>query len=156
MSTSPYDATTPAQAETFASPVTTSAETKAETSSLGEIIADIGQDLSTLLRQEVELAKAEARESAKKAGRGAGMFGGAATAGWFALLFLSIAVWEWLSSALDSRGWAAVIVMVAWAIIAAVLAATGRSAFRNIDGLQRTVDTSKRIPDALKGHEETR
>jgi hypothetical protein len=156
MSTSPYDATTPAQAETFASAATTSAETKAETSSLGELVADIGEDISTLLRQEVELAKAEAKESAQKAGRGVGMFGGAATAGWFALLFLSLAVWEWLSGAIDNRGWAAVIVMVVWAIVAAILAAAGRSSFRKIDGLPRTVDTSKKIPDALKGHEETR
>ncbi|WP_323097445.1 phage holin family protein [Intrasporangium sp. YIM S08009] len=152
----PFDATTPARAETFAIPTTTSAETKAESSSLGEIIADIGEDLSTLLRQEVELAKAEVKESAQKAGRGAGMFGGAATAGWFALLFLSLAVWEWLSGAIDNRGWAAVIVMAVWAVVAAVLAAAGRSSFRKIDGLPRTVDTSKKIPDALKGHEETR
>lgn len=124
--------------------------------SLGELFGEVSKDLSQLVRQEVELAKAEAKESAQKAGRGVGMFGGAATAGWFALLFLSLAVWEWLSGAIDNRGWAAVIVMVVWAIVAAVLAASGRSSFRKIDGLPRTVDTSKKIPDALKGHEETR
>jgi len=133
-----------------------SSHEKAESSSIGELIKDISQDLSTLMRQEVELAKAEARQSATRAGKAAGEFGGAALAGWMTLLFLSIAVWEWLSSALDSRGWAAVIVMVVWGIIAAVLAARGRRDMKEIQGLPRTTETAKRVPDALKGNEETR
>lgn len=125
-------------------------------SSIGELMRQVTSDLSTLMRQEVELAKAEVRESASHAGKAAGQFGGAALAGWMAVLFLSIAVWEWLSSALDSRGWAAVIVMAVWAIAAAVLAAMGRRSTRQIQGLPRTTETAKRVPDALKGNEETR
>ena len=56
------------------------------------------------MRQEVELAKAELRESATRAGKGAGMFGGAGLAGYFVLLFLSIAVWWGLGDHLG-RGW---------------------------------------------------
>ncbi len=78
-------------------------------SSVGEIFADISRDLSTLMRQEVELAKAELRESATRAGKGAGMFGGAGLAGYFVLLFLSIAVWWGLGNHLG-RGWSALIV----------------------------------------------
>ena len=133
-----------------------SSHEKAENASIGELVADISQGLSTLMRQEVELAKAEVRESASHAGKAAGQFGAAALAGWMAVLFLSIAVWEWLSSALDSRGWAAVIVMAVWAIAAAVLAAMGRRSTRQIQGLPRTTETAKRVPDALKGNEETR
>jgi len=131
-----------------------SSREKAEHASIGELVADISQGLSTLLRQEVELAKAELRETTSRAGKAAGMFGGAALAGWMALLFLSVAVWEWLSSALDSRGWAAVIVMAVWAVIAAVLAAMGRRTTKEIQGLPRTTETAKRVPDALKGNEE--
>ncbi len=131
-----------------------SSQEKAERASIGELVADISQGLSSLLHQEVELAKAEVRESTTRAGKAAGMFGGAALAGWMALLFLSVAVWEWLSRALDSRGWAAIIVMAVWAVIAAVLAAMGRRTTKEIQGLPRTTETAKRIPDALKGNEE--
>lgn len=133
-----------------------SSHLKAENASLGELVSDISRDFSTLIRQEVELAKAEAKQSATRAGKAGGMFGGAALAGWMTLLFLSIAVWEFLSSALDSRGWAAVIVMVVWAIVAAVLAARGRSLTKEIQGLPRTTETVKKVPDALKGNEEIR
>lgn len=133
-----------------------SSHLKAENASLGELVSDISRDFSTLIRQEVELAKAEAKQSATRAGKAGGMFGGAALAGWMTLLFLSIAVWEFLSSALDSRGWAAVIVMVVWAIVAAVLAARGRSLTKEIQGLPRTTETVKKVPEALKGNEEIR
>lgn len=146
------------QGDSYAGPyegVRESSHEKAEHASIGELVGDISQGLSTLMRQEVELAKAEVRDSAKRAGKAAGQFGAAALAGWMTLLFLSIAVWEFLSSALDSRGWAAVIVMVVWAIVAAVLAAVGRKNAKQIQGLPRTTETAKRVPDALKGNEET-
>src|SRR3954464_7637558 len=60
--------------------------------SLGEIFSDVTQDLSTLIRQEMELAKTELKEEVSKAGKGAGLLGGAGLAGWFTLLFLSITV----------------------------------------------------------------
>jgi hypothetical protein len=128
-------------------------EQKAEMASLGDIVGDISSGLSTLMRQEVALAKAEARQSASQAGKAAGLFSGAALGGWMAALFLSLAVWEWIASAINSRGWAAVIVMVIWAVIAAVLAAMGRTEMRRVSGLPQTVETTKRVPDALKGQE---
>lgn len=130
------------------------AHERAEAASIGDLVSDVSRGLSTLLRQEVELAKAEAKESATTAGKGAGMLSGAAMAGWFTLLFLSLAIWEWLSGALDNRGWAAVIVMVVWAVVAAVLAAMGRKKLKDIQGMSRTVETAKQVPDALKGNEE--
>ncbi|HPF76603.1 MULTISPECIES: phage holin family protein [Phycicoccus] len=127
---------------------------KGEVSSIGELISDITADLSTLLRQEVALAKAEAMQSAGQAGRGAGMLGGAGLAGWFALLFLSIALWWALGSWWDNRSWAAVAVAVLWAVIAAILAATGRNQLKHVKGMPRTVETAKKVPDALKGNED--
>lgn len=130
------------------------AHERAESASIGELVSDVSKGLTTLLHQEVELAKAEARETATKAGKGAGMYGGAAMAGWFTLLFLSLAVWEWLSGALDNRGWAAVIVMAVWAVVTAILAAMGRRNIKQIQGMPRTVETAKQVPDALKGNED--
>src|SRR6478736_3733459 len=120
--------------------------------SLGELISEVTQDLSTLMRQELELAKAELQQSAARAGKGAGMLGGAAIAGYFVLLFLSVAVW-WAIGSVTGLGWSALIVAVIWAIIAAVLATVGRNSLKSIRGIPKTADTVKKIPDALKGNE---
>lgn len=129
---------------------------KGEVSSIGALISDISADLSTLLRQEVALAKAEATESATQAGKGAGMLAGAGVAAHFLLLFLSLALWWALAEAMDSPGWAFVIVALVWGVVAAVLALVGRKQLKKMTGLERSVDTAKRVPEALKGNEATR
>ncbi|MDI2035102.1 phage holin family protein [Paenarthrobacter nitroguajacolicus] len=134
----------------------TEAHMKAETLPLGELLSDLTRDVSTLMRQEVELAKVELKESATKAGKGAGMMAGAAWAGHITVLFLSIALW-WALGQLVGLGWSAVIVAVIWGIIAAVLAVMGRKELNAIKGLPRTAETVKEIPPALKPNtEETR
>jgi hypothetical protein len=129
---------------------------KGEVGSIGGLISDISADLSTLMRQEVALAKAEAKTEATKAGKGAGMLAGAGLAGHFVLLFLSLALWMALTDLFDSHGWGAVVVAVVWAVIAAVLAAVGRKQLKKMQGLPRTTETAKRVPDALKGNEDHR
>ena len=121
--------------------------------SVGELVGEISRDLSTLIRQEVELAKAEATQSAKRAGKGAGLFGGAGVAGHMVLLFLSLALWWALGSVLGG-GWSALVVAGVWAVIAGVLAVRGRSEIRAVEGLPQTADSVKKIPDAPRGHEE--
>jgi hypothetical protein len=121
--------------------------------SLGELISEVTQDLSTLLRQEVELAKAELQQSASRAGKGAGMLSGAAVAGYFVLLFVSLALW-WAIGSATGLGWSALIVAVIWAIIAAVLVQVGRKELKTVRGLPKTTATVKKIPDALKGNED--
>ncbi|GGJ27821.1 phage holin family protein [Paenarthrobacter histidinolovorans] len=134
----------------------TEAHMKAETLPLGELLSDLTRDVSTLMRQEVELAKVELKESATKAGKGAGMMAGAAWAGHITVLFLSIALW-WALGLLVGLGWSAVIVAVIWGIIAAVLAVMGRKELNAIKGMPRTAETVKEIPPALKPNtEETR
>jgi hypothetical protein len=132
------------------------AEQKAATSSLGDLIGDVTADLSVLMRQELELAKAEARQSATRAGKGAGMYAGAGVAGHFVLLFLSIALWWALGTYLTGLGWSAVIVAVLWGIVAAVLAARAKKEMAAIKGLPRTAETVKKIPGTLKPSEEPR
>jgi Putative Actinobacterial Holin-X, holin superfamily III len=122
--------------------------------SIGELLSDVGQDITTLLRQEVELAKAEVRQSVTRAGKGAGMFAGAGLAGYMVLLFGSVAGWWGLGDALG-RGWAALVVAGVWLIIGAALALMGRTEMKSVTGLPQTADTIKKIPDAAKGNEET-
>jgi hypothetical protein len=124
--------------------------------SLGELLGEVSSDLSELLRQELALAKAEATQTATRAGKGVGMLGGAAVSGFFVLLFLSVAGW-WALGNVIGRSWSALVVMLVWAIIAAVLAVMGRTALTAVKGLPRTTGTVKRIPDALTPRpEETR
>ncbi len=124
-------------------------------SNVGELFADISRDLSTLIRQETELAKAEMRQSASKAGKGAGMLGGAGVAGHFVLLFLSIALWWGLGNEIG-RAWSGLVVAVTWAVIAAVLASAGRRELKQVKGIPQTTQTAREIPDALKGNEDKR
>ena len=124
--------------------------------SLGELFGEVSNDLSDLVRQELALAKAEATQTATRAGKGIGMYAGAALGGYFVLLFLSVAGWWGLGDAIG-HAWSALVVMLVWAVIAAVLAMMGRTAFAAAKGLPQTTDTVKRIPDALTPNpEETR
>ncbi len=123
--------------------------------SIGELLGAVSQDLTTLLRQEVELAKAEVKQSATRAGAGAGMLGGAGVAAHFVLLFVSLSAW-WGISQWTGQAWGALIIAVVWAVVAGVLAGLGRTRLKQVQGLPRTTETAKHVPDALKGKEETR
>lgn len=130
-------------------PPPSAAHAKADNTSLGDLLGEVTRDLSTLMRQEVELAKAELKESASKAGRGGGMLAGAGVAGHFVLLFLSIALWIALGG-LMGLGWSAVVVAVIWGVIAAVLASVGRRELKTVKGMPQTAETLQEIPPTLK------
>jgi hypothetical protein len=118
--------------------------------SVGELIGNISDDLSRLFRQEVELAKAELKQEASKAGKAAGMLGGAGFAGYLAVVLLSFALVFGLANVMDA-GWAALIVAVLWAIIGAVLYADGRKKLKDVDPMpRRTVDTIKEDAQWMK------
>jgi len=119
--------------------------------SLGELFSHVTSDLSTLMRQEIELAKAEITTEVKKAGKGAGMLGGAGYAGHLTVLFISFSAWWALAAAIGHIGWAALIVAVIWGVIAAVLALNGRKQLRSVNPKpERTIETVREVPGALK------
>jgi len=92
----------------------------------GELLKELSDHTTTLVRQEIELAKAELGEKGKKAGLGAGMFGGAGLFGVFALAALTTCIIVALDSAMPL--WlAALIVAVIYGAIAGVLALQGRN-----------------------------
>ena len=118
--------------------------------SVGQLIGEVTKDLSTLMRQELDLAKAEMKVEAKKAGQGAGAFGAAGFAGYMVLMFLSFALWWALENVMDA-GLAALIVAILWGVIGAVAYTVGRSKFREVHPKpERTVDTLSQVPSALK------
>jgi hypothetical protein len=124
-----------------------------EERSIGELMGDVSRDLSLLLRQEVDLAKAELKESTSRIGKGSGMLAGAGLAGFLALLFLSIALW-WGLGLLMGNAWSGLVVAIIWAIVAAVLVSVGRGELSRVRGLPTTAETVSKIPNALKGNEE--
>lgn len=132
-------------------PVTppSAAHAKADTTSLGDLLGDVTRDISTLMRQEVELAKVELKQSATRAGKGGGMLAGAGVAGHFVLLFLSLALW-WALGTVMGLGWSAVVLAVIWGVVAAVLASVGRKQLNAIKGMPQTAETLQEIPPTLK------
>jgi hypothetical protein len=127
----------------------TAAHAKAETSSLGDLLGEVTRDMSTLMRQEVDLAKVELKQSATRAGKGAGMLAGAGVAGHFVLLFLSLALW-WALGTVMGLGWSGVVVALIWGVVAAILAARGRKELNAIKGMPQTAETLQEIPPTLK------
>jgi uncharacterized membrane protein YqjE len=111
--------------------------------SLGQIVGDISHDLTTLVKQELELARTELKEEAGRAGKGAGMLGAAGVAGLLALILASFA----LSYLLDN--WmpvelAFLITTLLWAVVGAVLASRGRAELKKSNPqLPKTQQTLK-------------
>lgn len=94
--------------------------------SMGELLKQLSQETATLVRKEVELARAEVTEKGKQAGKGAGMFGGAGIAGLLALGSLTAFLIALLAQGMET--WlAALIVTVLWAAVAGVLALVGKN-----------------------------
>ncbi|TQN44261.1 putative superfamily III holin-X [Blastococcus colisei] len=131
-------------------PTTDSGHPDVQGVSVGQLIGEVSKDLSTLMRQELELAKVEMKAEAKKAGTGAGLFGVAGFAGYMVALFLSLALMWALASAIPT-GWAGLIVAVLWAIVGAVAGLMGKKKFQQVNPKpERTVDTLQQVPGALK------
>ena len=111
--------------------------------SVGDLLGRVTSDLSTLMRQEVELAKVEIKEEATKAGKASGTLVGAGLVGFLVLVFLSLAVMFGLDQVMPI-GWAAVITAVLLAIVAAVLFVVGRRQLRQVNPKpEQTVETLK-------------
>jgi hypothetical protein len=150
--TSAYPTTPPAAAEQHTAQQAQGRHPDVAESSVGDLLGNVTRDLSTLMRQELALAQAEVKQEVSKTAKGAAAMSGAGIAGYFVLLFLSIALWAGLSNLMDS-GWSGLVVAVLWAVIGGVLFAVGRNKLRQVHPKpERTVDTLSNVPEALKGH----
>ncbi|GAB3617040.1 phage holin family protein [Okibacterium endophyticum] len=133
----------------------TPSEARAARTSLGDLLSEVSRDISTLMRQEVQLAKAELTESATRAGKGAGMLGGAAYAAMMAVLFVSIAAW-WGLGHLIGNAWSGLVIAVIWGVVALILYLNGRKKLASVTGAPQTVDSVKKIPDTFARNEENK
>jgi uncharacterized membrane protein YqjE len=126
--------------------------------STGELLKQFSKDASTLIRKELELAKAELTEKGKQAGKGVGMFGGAGLFGLGAFGALTALLILVVAEAMDA--WlAALIVTVLWGAIAAVLALQGKHKVeeatppqpeQTIETLKEDVEWAKRQPESVR------
>jgi uncharacterized membrane protein YqjE len=111
---------------------------------IGDLVKQLASQTSTLVRQEIDLAKAEMAEKASTAGKGAGLIGGAAVTGLLAAGALTACLILVLSEAMDA--WlAALIVAVVMGVVAAVLGLAGRNKVREATPAipEQTVETVK-------------
>jgi len=117
--------------------------TTPDNQSIGELFGRVTSDLSTLVRQEMQLAKVEIKQEVRTAGKAGGLLGGGAFAGYVALLFVSVAIALLLALAMPN--WLAfLIVGVLYGIVAAVLLAKGKQEMAKVDPVpQQTVQTLK-------------
>jgi hypothetical protein len=107
-------------------------------------------DLSTLVRAEVELAKAEVGKSAKKAGIGAGAFGAAGVVLAFSFFFFGIAFAEFLTW-LGIERWISYLITWFLLVLLAVIAAlVGRGFIKKIEKPERTIETLHDLPDVMR------
>lgn len=100
--------------------------------SLSELIGRLGDDVTTLFRQEVELAKVELKREATAAGKAAGMLGAGAVLGHVALLLLAWAA-AWGLAEVVPIGLAFLIVAVVVGAIAAAIAMAGKKRLQDVD-----------------------
>lgn len=111
--------------------------------SLGDLVSTATRDMSLLMRQEIELVKAEARQTAISAGLGAAFLGLAGALALFGTIALTIGAAESLDSIGLTRGWAFIVVAGAMLTLAALLGLFGISRLRRIKAPERTLQTVK-------------
>ena len=117
--------------------------------SIGTLVQSAMADVSTLIRAEVELAKAEIGKSAKKAGIGAGAFGAAGVVLAFSGFFFGIALAEFLTWLGLERWISYLIVWFLLVLLAGLAALIGRRFIKKIEKPERTIETLHDLPDVL-------
>lgn len=131
--------------------MTTDNDVTHDEASTSELVGRITENLSALFRKEIELAKAETKAEAVKAGMGAGMLAAAGVLSLIILGLVSMAGAQWLSNEMDLQ-WAYLTVAGIWLVIAVILALVGRSKLRTLNPVpERTAETLREIPDAVRG-----
>jgi hypothetical protein len=101
--------------------------------SLGDLVGRLTEDLGSLVQGHVQLAKEEITAEVKQAGRGAGLVGGSALAGWIALLLLSFALAWGLAELFESTWLGFLVVGGIWGVVAASLFVTGRRELQEVE-----------------------
>ena len=120
---------------------------------IGRLVTDASRDISTLVSQEIRLAKSELKVSLKAGGIGAGLFAAAAFVGVLAVIMLSVAIAyliHWNGDGLALH-WAFLIVFGLYLLVAGLLVMVGVRKVKQVRGPEKAIQQGKEIPRALKG-----
>lgn len=123
--------------------------------STGQLVASIKEDLSGLVRDEIELAKAEMREDARAVGLGAGLIAVAAVLAGLAVVLLSVALAYGIAALGLAPGWAFLIVAAAYLLVAAALGLLAKNKFGSVSGPKRTQRAAQQAVQALRATSQT-
>lgn len=117
---------------------------------IGQLVAAIKDDITGLVRGEVDLAKAELRDQAKAAGAATGMIVAAIVLAVFGLVMLSMALAYGIHALGLGLGWSFLIVAGLYLVIAATLVLIAKGGFSKMEGPKRTQRTTRQVTTALK------
>jgi len=123
--------------------------------SIGRLVAGIQQDLTILVRGEIELAKAELRQSVAQGGLGGGLIGAAAFLVLLAVVLGSIALAYGLVALGLHPGWAFLIVAGFYLLLAGALGLLGRNRLGQVRGPERVQKVAARVMQALRPRSRT-
>lgn len=143
------------QATGGATPLRKSATSTTDEPSIGRLVHEASESVSTIVRGEIELAKLELRSSVKNAGVGVGMFAAAGVLLVFSLTFGLIALAEGLVAIGLWRWLAYLAVFVLLLLIVGVLVVIGFKKVKRVKAPQKTIDTGKDTVAYLKSHPKT-
>ena len=123
-----------------------------EDPTIGKLVADASRDISSLLRNEIALAKSELKVSVKNGGTGLGLFGAAAFLGVMALIMLSVAFAYLLSMTGLHLAWCFLIVFGAYLLLAGLLAFAGVRKVKKVRAPERAIHQAQETTTILKRH----
>ena len=119
---------------------------------IGKLVADATRDISSLIHNEIALAKSELKVSVKNGGTGAGLFGAAAFLGVLAIIMISVAFAYFLSMTGLHLAWCFLIVFGAYLLLAGLLAFVGVRKVKKVRAPERAIKQAKETQSVLKRH----
>ena len=117
---------------------------------IGRLVGDATRDISTLVRSEIALAKAELKISVKTGGLGVGLFAGAAFVGVLAVIMLSVAIAYFIHMTGLDLAWCFLIVFLLYVLISALLAFIGLRKVKQVKAPERAIHQAQETKDILK------
>ena len=124
-------------------------DTKAAEPSIGQLVADASRDVSTLVQNEIALAKSELKVSVKAGGMGVGLFAAAAFVLVLAVIMLSVAIGYFISMTGLHLAWSFLIVFVLYVLVAAVLGFVGYKKVRKVRAPERAIHQAQETKNTL-------
>ena len=117
---------------------------------IGRLVADASRDISSLLQNEIALAKSELKVSVKNGGTGAGLFAAAAFLGLLAIIMLSVAIAYFINMTGLDLAWCFLIVFGAYLLIAGLLAFIGVRKVKKVRAPERAIHQAQETKQLLK------